>query len=73
MHIVVIILIALIALLHLYFLWFEMFAWTTRGPKIFKSFPKDLFEPTKSLAANKKIFYIQAMPAILALILLHLL
>ena len=38
-------LIALIALLHIYILWFEMFAWTTRGPKVFRSFPKDLFEP----------------------------
>ncbi|MBT8181771.1 MAG: DUF1304 domain-containing protein, partial [Eudoraea sp.] len=36
------ILIALVAGLHLYFLWFEMFAWTTRGKKIFKKFPKDM-------------------------------
>jgi putative membrane protein len=51
-----IILIALIAILHLYILWFEMFAWTTRGPKIFASFPKDLFEPTKSMAANQGLY-----------------
>lgn len=50
------ILIALVALIHLYILWFEMFAWTTRGPKIFKTFPKDLFEPTKSLAANQGLY-----------------
>lgn len=50
------ILIALIALLHIYILWFEMFAWTTRGPKVFRSFPKDLFEPTKSLAANQGLY-----------------
>ncbi|MEO1011476.1 MAG: DUF1304 domain-containing protein [Bacteroidota bacterium] len=113
------ILIALVALLHLYFLWFEMFAWTSRGPRIFRGFPKDLFEPTKPMAANqglyngflaagliwtfliqdtewktnvslfflgcisvagiygavtadKKIFFVQALPALLALLLLLL-
>lgn len=40
-----IVLIALIAITHLYIMWFEMFAWTTRGHKVFASFPKDLFEP----------------------------
>jgi len=50
------ILIALIALLHLYFLWFEMFAWTTKGRKIFKSFPSELFEPTKPMAANQGLY-----------------
>ena len=120
MHIISIILIAIIALLHIYILWFEMFAWTSRGPKIFGTFPKDLFEPTKSMAANqglyngflaagliwsliikthpwnvyiaifflscvliagiygamaasKKILYVQAVPAALALIAVHLL
>ncbi len=120
MHIITQIFIGFIAFLHLYILWFEMFAWTSRGPKIFKSFPKDLFEPTKSMAANqglyngflsaglvwsllinttpwniyiaifflscvivagifgavtasKKILYVQAVPAIIALVLLHLL
>lgn len=111
------ILIALVALLHLYFLWFEMFAWTTKGRKVFRNFPAELFEPTKSMAANqglyngflaagliwtffidnipwkdniaifflgcvavagiygaftvtKKIFFIQALPAIIALLLI---
>ena len=50
------ILIALIAILHLYILWFEMFAWTTRGPKVFSTFPNDLFEPTKSMAANQGLY-----------------
>ncbi len=50
------ILIALIAALHIYILWFEMFAWTSRGPKVFRSFPKDLFEPTKALAANQGLY-----------------
>ena len=113
------ILIGIVAALHLYFLWFEMFAWTSRGKKIFKNFPKDMFEPTKSLAANqglyngflaagliwtfiiqdpvwstnisvfflsciiiagiygaftadKKIFFVQALPALIALILIFL-
>ena len=56
MEIIVQILIGLVALLHLYFLWFEMFAWTTRGPKIFRQFPPELFEPTKSLAANQGLY-----------------
>jgi putative membrane protein len=34
-----------------------MFAWTTRGKKIFKKFPKDMFEPTKSLAANQGLLF----------------
>lgn len=50
------ILIALIALLHLYILWFEMFAWETRGPKVFASFPKDMFPKTKTMAANQGLY-----------------
>ena len=50
------ILIGLIALLHLYIAWFEIFAWTSRGPKVFGNFPKDLFEPTKSMAANQGLY-----------------
>lgn len=48
--------IILIAILHLYFLWFEMFAWTTRGKKVFRNFPEELFEPTKALAANQGLY-----------------
>lgn len=117
MMFVVKILIALIAAFHLYIMWFEMFAWTTRGRKVFTKFPKDLFKPTKAMAANqglyngflaagliwtffidnvewhfnvtlfflscvviagayggatvsKKIFFVQALPAIIALLLL---
>ncbi|GGD51374.1 DUF1304 domain-containing protein [Muriicola marianensis] len=113
------ILIGLIAVMHLYFLWLEMFAWTSRGPKVFRGFPRELFEPTKTLAANqglyngflsagliwtffiqdhhwkiyisiffltcvliagifgavtasRKIFFIQGLPALIALVLLHL-
>ena len=56
MSIAAMILVGLIALLHLYILWFEMFAWTSRGPKIFRDFPKDLFEPTKAMAANQGLY-----------------
>lgn len=50
------IVIALVAVLHLYIAWFEIFAWTTRGPVVFSSFPEDLFEPTIALAANQGIY-----------------
>jgi putative membrane protein len=50
------ILIGLVALVHLYILWFEMFAWTSRGPKVFSNFPPDLFEQTTSLAANQGLY-----------------
>lgn len=33
-----------------------MFAWTTRGRKVFRSFPEDLFEKTKELAANQGLY-----------------
>ncbi len=113
------ILTAIIALEHLYFLWLEMFAWETKGKKVFKgSLSPELFKPTKTLAANqglyngflsagliwvffisdphwklyvavffltcisiagiygalsasKKIFFVQGLPAIIALILWH--
>ena len=113
------ILIGFVAFEHLYFLWLEMFVWTTRGKKVFKTIPEHLFEPTKVLAANqglyngflaaglvwslciqntewqfyvsiffltcviiaglygawsasKKIFYVQALPAIIALVVAHI-
>ncbi|MFQ3214066.1 MAG: putative membrane protein [Marivirga sp.] len=50
------IVIALIAFIHLYILWFEMFAWTTKGPKVFRAFPKDLFPKTKAMAANQGLY-----------------
>ena len=56
MEITINMLVGLVALLHLYFLWFEMFAWTTRGRKVFKKFPPELFEPTKPLAANQGLY-----------------
>ena len=46
-------LISLIALIHIYILWFKMFAWETKGPKVLGAFPKDLFKPTKAMAAKR--------------------
>lgn len=56
MKLLSIILIAFVAIEHLYILYFEMFAWTTLGRKIFRSFPSELFEPTKALAANQGLY-----------------
>ncbi len=50
------ILIGIIALMHLYFLWLEMFVWTTKAKKVFRNFPKELFEPTKAMAANQGLY-----------------
>lgn len=114
------ILIGLVAAEHLYILWLEMFAWETKGKKVFKgALREDLFKPTKTLAANqglyngflaagliwtffindhhwklyvavffltcviiagiygaitasRKIFFVQAMPALIALLAVHL-
>ncbi|UBZ15596.1 DUF1304 domain-containing protein [Flagellimonas marinaquae] len=48
--------IGIVAVLHIYFLWLEMFAWTTRAKKVFRSLPEHLFEPTKTLAANQGLY-----------------
>ena len=50
------ILVGIVALLHLYFLWLEMFVWTTKAKKVFRNFPKELFEPTKAMAANQGLY-----------------
>jgi len=56
MSIVSIILVALIALLHAYICWFEMFAWESRGPKVFATLPKDLFAKTVTMAGNQGLY-----------------
>jgi len=56
MEIIAKVLIGIIAVLHLYILWFEMFAWERRGPKVFRSFDKALFKPTKAMAANQGLY-----------------
>ena len=50
------IIIGCIAVLHIYILWLEMFAWTTRAKKVFKTIPEDQFEKTKVLAANQGLY-----------------
>ncbi|WP_443936495.1 DUF1304 domain-containing protein [Pedobacter sp. MW01-1-1] len=56
MHLASQIVIGLVAAIHLYILWLEMFAWTTKAPKVFKTIPKELFAPTKTLAANQGLY-----------------
>lgn len=49
-------LIGLVIAIHLYIVWLEMFAWTTRGPKVFRSLKPELFPPTKTLAGNQGLY-----------------
>lgn len=56
MSILSVVLIALVILIHAYIVWLEMFAWTTRGKKVFKRYPPEFFEPTKVLAANQGLY-----------------
>ncbi|MEL7257397.1 MAG: DUF1304 domain-containing protein [Pseudomonadota bacterium] len=53
---IALILTGLIALLHYYIAWFEIFAWTSKGPKVFSDFPIELFEQTIPMAANQGIY-----------------
>lgn len=50
------IIIGFVAFIHLYILWLEMFVWTTRGRKVFKTIPPDQFEKTKVMAANQGLY-----------------
>ena len=56
MEYLIVVLIGAIALLHCYILWMEMFAWTTRGRKVFRNIPPDMFEKTKVFAANQGLY-----------------
>ena len=56
MSILATIVILAIAMLHFYILWLEMFAWETKGPKVFRSFDSDLFPKTKAMAANQGLY-----------------
>jgi len=53
------ILVGLIAAIHLYIMWFEMFAWETRGRKIFRNYG--------TLTADKKKFFVQSLQASIAI------
>ncbi|MES2646286.1 MAG: DUF1304 domain-containing protein [Bacteroidota bacterium] len=47
----------LVAIEHLYILYLEMFAWETKGKKVFKgALPDSMFAPTKTLAANQGLY-----------------
>lgn len=50
------IIVGFIAFIHLYILWLEMFVWTTRARKVFKTIPHDMFEKTKVMAANQGLY-----------------
>ena len=56
MNIVSQIIVGFIAFIHLYILWLEMFAWTTRARKVFKTITADQFEKTKVMAANQGLY-----------------
>ena len=56
MELLIKILTGLVAVFHLYFLYLEMFAWTTKGPKVFKTIPVELFSSTKTMAANQGLY-----------------
>lgn len=56
MRIAGLVVVAIIAALHFYIAWFEIFAWETRGPKIFSDFPPDLFAQTLDMAANQGLY-----------------
>jgi len=56
MHIASYIIVSLVALLHLYILWLEMFAWETRGRKVFRSLPKEAFPYLKVPMANQGLY-----------------
>lgn len=56
MAIIIKILLGFMAFFHLYVMWFEMFAWETKGPKVFGSLPKNLFPDTIAMAANQGLY-----------------
>jgi len=56
LDLVISIVVGVVVAFHVYVMWLEMFAWTTRGPKVFSQFPKELFPQTKTLAANQGLY-----------------
>ncbi|MFI5161278.1 MAG: DUF1304 domain-containing protein [Sphingobacteriales bacterium] len=55
MELITRLLIGLVAFIHCYIMWLEMFAWTTRGPKVFNK-PLAELEQSKTLAANQGLY-----------------
>lgn len=56
MSIIAKIIIGFVTFIHIYIVWLEMFVWTTRAKKVFRTIPEDLFEKTKVLAANQGLY-----------------
>ncbi|WP_099204783.1 DUF1304 domain-containing protein [Scatolibacter rhodanostii] len=56
MSIVSMIFVAIIALEHLFIAWVEIFAWTSRGPKMFPHLSIDFLKSTKEMAANQGLY-----------------
>ena len=56
MAILIEILVGLVIAIHLYVVWLEMFAWTSRGPKVFRGYSVEYFTSTKVLAANQGLY-----------------
>lgn len=51
------VLVGIVAVEHLYILYLEMFAWESKGPKVFKgALHPELFKPTSVLAANQGLY-----------------
>jgi len=45
-----------VAAIHVYIMWLEMFGWMTRGPKVFRGIPPDMFEKMKVMAGNQGLY-----------------
>ena len=56
MKILAFVLIGGVALLHIYFMILEMFLWTGRAKKVFRSKVPDFHKITKSMAANQGLY-----------------
>lgn len=56
MEIAIKILIGIIAAFHLYIMWFEMFAWETKGYKVFRGYSREFFGQTKVMAGNQGLY-----------------
>lgn len=56
MRTIALFIVAAISALHFYIAYFEIFAWESRGPKVFTSFPAELFGQTKALALNQGVY-----------------
>ncbi|WP_312430311.1 DUF1304 domain-containing protein [Lacrimispora sp.] len=56
MSIASMIFVGIIALEHLFIAWVEIFAWTSRGPKMFPHLSISFINSTKEMAANQGVY-----------------